>query len=153
MTHPKAIHDTFTIERTFRATPEKVFAAFRDPVKKRRWFVDGEGWITLDYQLDFRVGGTESSRFKFGEAGAEMRNDVVYFDIVPDARIVFGYSMSLGGTPFSVSMGTLELSRSGGGTTMLYTENTAYLNGENGGKDRKTGTEQLFGALAKELGE
>ena len=153
MTAPKIIHDTFTIERSYRASSEKVFAAFRDPVKKRRWFAEGEGWIVLSYDLDFRVGGSETSRFKFGEAGLEVRNDCVYFDIVPDTRMVFGYSMSMGSAPFSVSMSTLELSPSGDRTTLVYTENTAYLNGENGGKDRKTGSLQLFEALAKELGE
>ena len=153
MTTHKAIHDTFTIERSYRATPQKVFAAFQDPVKKRRWFAEGEGWIVLQYDLDFRVGGSETSRFKFGEAGVEVRNDCVFFDIVPDARMVVSYSMSMGGAPFSVSLGTFELSRSGDRTNVVYTEATAYLNGENGGKDRKAGTEQLFGALARELGE
>jgi uncharacterized protein YndB with AHSA1/START domain len=153
MTAPKAIYDTFTIERSYRASPQKIFEAFRDPVKKRRWFAEGEGWIVLQYDLDFRVGGSETSRFKFGEAGEEVRNDSVYFDIVPDARMVVGYSMSMGGAPFSVSLGTLELSGSGDRTTLLYTETTTYLNGENGGKDRKVGTEQLFGSLARELGE
>ena len=153
MTTTKAIFDTFTIERAYRATPQKIYAAFQDPAKKRRWFAEGEGWIVLQYDLDFRVGGSETSRFKFGEAGPEVRNDCVYFDIVPDSRMVFGYSMSMEGGPFSVSLGTLELSATGDRTTLVYTETTTYLNGENGGKDRKTGSVQLFEALARELGE
>jgi uncharacterized protein YndB with AHSA1/START domain len=30
-------HGTFTIEKRYPHAPEKVFDAFRDPVKKRRW--------------------------------------------------------------------------------------------------------------------
>ncbi len=31
------VHSTFSLERSFKATPERVFAAFADPASKRRW--------------------------------------------------------------------------------------------------------------------
>jgi uncharacterized protein YndB with AHSA1/START domain len=34
-------HSTFVIERSYATTPERVFAAFSDPAKKRRWFCGG----------------------------------------------------------------------------------------------------------------
>ena len=37
-TPPSVLHSTYTIERTYAATPERVFAALSDPAKKRRWF-------------------------------------------------------------------------------------------------------------------
>lgn len=33
---PFVAHGLFSIERTYPASPERVFEAFRDPVKKRR---------------------------------------------------------------------------------------------------------------------
>ncbi len=35
-----AVHDTFVIERTYAASPARVFSAFADPARKVRWFGD-----------------------------------------------------------------------------------------------------------------
>jgi uncharacterized protein YndB with AHSA1/START domain len=59
------VHSTFTIERTYEASPARVFAAFADVPTKRRWFVEGEGWEIDAYTMDFRVGGLERGRFRF----------------------------------------------------------------------------------------
>jgi uncharacterized protein YndB with AHSA1/START domain len=64
MTKRSVVHATFVIERTYDATPARVFKAFADPVAKRRWFVEGEGWEVDAFELDFRVGGFERSRFR-----------------------------------------------------------------------------------------
>ena len=42
MEERSVIHSTFVIERNYPAKPERVFAAFADPAKKRRWFAEGE---------------------------------------------------------------------------------------------------------------
>lgn len=145
------IHNTFTIERTYNASPEKVFGAFSDKEKKRRWFVDGEGFITESHELDFRIGGFERTRFRPVD-GPPMTNDCLYMDIVDRQRIVFAYSMTIAGAPLSSSLATIELSPSGKGTKMLFTEHTVYLDGKDGSADRRAGTEELLDALARELG-
>lgn len=151
MTHP-VIHNSFTLDRTYPASVERVFRALSDPEQKRRWFVEGEGFVIDSYTLDFRVGGFERSRFRFGE-GPTMTNDCVYLDIVKNQRLVFAYSMTIGGEPMSSSLGTMELSPAGSGTLLRYTEHTAYVDGKDGGEDRRAGTRELLEALARELAE
>ncbi|HEY2365076.1 MAG TPA: SRPBCC domain-containing protein, partial [Polyangiaceae bacterium] len=53
-------HDTFTIERTLDASPERVFEALSKPEVKARWFVGPAEWKQNgERRMDFRVGGTE----------------------------------------------------------------------------------------------
>jgi uncharacterized protein YndB with AHSA1/START domain len=61
MTPRSTEHATFTIERTYDAAPERVFAAWADPAAKARWF-GGPGDGDTEYELDFRVGGRELNR-------------------------------------------------------------------------------------------
>jgi uncharacterized protein YndB with AHSA1/START domain len=47
MQKPTTIHSTFVLERNYHATPERIFAAFADPAKKRRCFLgSGKNEIT-----------------------------------------------------------------------------------------------------------
>lgn len=153
-TTPPIIHNTFTVERTYPTTRARVFAAMSDPKKKRRWFAEGVGFTIDSYTLDFKVGGFERTRFRFGNDGPPMTNDCLYLDIVDQERLVFAYSMTIGGAPMSSSLATIELlpaSGAKGGTLMRFTEHTAYVDGNDGGADRKEGTQQLFKRLASEL--
>jgi uncharacterized protein YndB with AHSA1/START domain len=145
-----ANHSTFSLERTYKAAPERVFAAFADPVQKRRWFVEGEGWTIESYELDFRVGGFERSRFRFKD-GAAMTNDTVYHDIVENRRIIVSYDMTMGGQRISVSLSTIELEPAGQGTRLRYTEQAAFLEGGDGAQMREQGWRELFQNLANEV--
>ena len=86
MTEPFVTCGTFTIERTYDEAPAQVFNAHADPAIKRRWLVEGEGFEVDEFTSDFRVGGLETSRFRF-QGGEPMRTDTVYQDIVQDRRI------------------------------------------------------------------
>jgi uncharacterized protein YndB with AHSA1/START domain len=150
MTQP-AIHKSFTIERSYPTSAERVFRALSDPEKKRRWFAEGEGFVVDSYTLDFKVGGFERCRFRYGADGPPMTTDAVYLDIVKNERVVFAYSMTVGGEPISSSLGTMELSAASGGTLLSFTEHTVFLDGKDGSAGRREGSIGLLEALAQEL--
>ena len=104
-------HGTFTIERYYPVAVERVFGAFADAEKKRRWFVGDRDVVS--HELEFAVGGRERSSTRMGEgtpfAGQVLTNETVYLDIVENRRIVFAYTMAFGERRFSGSLATVEL--------------------------------------------
>ncbi len=59
MTTPASKADTtLRINRTFRAPREKVFSAWTDPEKLKRWWGAHEGFTTPIAEIDLRVGGS-----------------------------------------------------------------------------------------------
>jgi uncharacterized protein YndB with AHSA1/START domain len=151
MAERRVVHETIVIERTYDCPANRVFAAWRDPATKRRWFAEGEGWRVEEYELDFRVGGREHGRFRRG-SGTETRNETVYLDVVPDRRIVMAYTMAIDGAIISASLGTVEFVAVGTGTRLIYTEQGAFFEGEDGPSSRTQGWRGLLESLATTLG-
>ena len=143
-------HATFTIERTYPVTPDRVFAAFADPAQKRRWFFPEGGARVEEHEMNFRVGGAERKVFHV-EQGMSCRNDTFYQDIVPDQRIVFAYTMSVDGKPISSSQSTVELLPDGNKTRMLFTEQAAFFEGADGPEMRQNGWNTLFTQLNRQF--
>ncbi len=143
-------HSTFNIARTYPVAPARVFAAFADQATKRRWFAEGEGWEVDEFTVDFRVGGRETARFRFGDS-APMGNDTIYLDIVPDRRIVLAYTMTVGDERHSVSLTTVELAPTDDGTRLVYTEQGAFFDGVDDPVGRERGCRELLERLAEEL--
>ena len=152
MTANPIVHASFTIERSYASSPARVFAAFSDPAQKRRWFAEGEGWEVEQFEVDFRVGGHERSRFRF-QGGPPITNDSVYQVIQPNERIILAYAMTVDGAPISGSLLTMEFVPEGSGTRIVLTEQGAYLDGKDAPTQREEGSRQLFESLAKLLGE
>jgi uncharacterized protein YndB with AHSA1/START domain len=150
MTERTVRHDTFTIERTYPASPAKVFAAWADPVAKRTWFVEGEGWDVESYEQDFRIGGRERSAFRF-KGGPLVSNDTTYLDIVPERRIIVSYTMAIDGRIMSASLATAEFEPAGTGTRLILTEHDAHLDGIDKSGSRKDGCAGLLVQLGKYL--
>jgi len=149
VTERSAIHDTFVIERSYDASPARVFAAFADPESKNRWMVNGDGWGTENYQADFRVGGYE--KYRGTHEGMVVSMESRYYDIVPNERIVWAYDMHFGDDRISVSLTSVELFPEGSGTRLVFTEHDTFLDGHEAVGPREEGTKQLLESLAADL--
>lgn len=154
MSNRKTAHATFSIERVYPATPARLFRAWSDPAAKAQWFAGPKDWKQdRPREMDFRVGGRE--HVSGGPSGAPPhRFDAIYYDIVPNERIIYGYEMHIGETRISVSLATIELKPEGQGTRLIFTEQAVFLDGYDDAGSRERGTkgllDQLGAALARE---
>jgi uncharacterized protein YndB with AHSA1/START domain len=145
MNERTVIHGTFVVERTYDASPGRVFAAWANPLAKAQWFGG-----SADYELDFRVGGREVNRG--GPPGGPVYTyDARYQDIVPGRRIVYTFDMLLEQTRISVSLATVEFESMGSGTKLIFTEHGAFLDGHDTPATREHGTGELLDALGAQL--
>jgi len=142
-------HANFVVERTYDASPSRVFAAWADPAAKARWLGADDAFADDEFELDFRVGGRERRR---GSAGDQVYTvEAHYQDIVPDERIVYSYDVRFDEQRISVSLSTVELAPAGGGTRLTYTEQGAFLDGLDTPDQREQGMGGLLEALGRYL--
>lgn len=150
MTARSVTHATLVIERTYDASPARVFAAWAEPAAKARWFSGPDDWESGPYSLDFRVGGREHSAGG-PPGGPVITYDAVYQDIVPDERIIYSYEMYVDDTRISISLATVELTPAGAGTRIVVTEQGAFLDGHDDPAMREQGAGMLLDALGEAL--
>jgi uncharacterized protein YndB with AHSA1/START domain len=148
MSKRSAEHATFEIERTYEASPARVFAAWADPQAKARWFGPGDGEGD-GYALDFAVGGRE--QLTAAMEGDVYTYDARYKDIIPDERIVYTYEMHRNDVRISVSLTTVALVPDGEGTRLTYTEQGVFLDGHDTPAAREHGTRELLDTLGAQL--
>lgn len=144
------VHGSFRLERRYPAPPERVFQALTDPEAKAAWFTGGAGYTLLERAMDARPGGRERLKGRW-DTGLVSTFDAVYFDLVPNERIVFTYEMHLDERKISVSLATFEFKPDGNGTHLVLTENGAFLDGYDDAGSRERGTNLLLDALGKSL--
>ena len=132
-------HATFTIERTYKASPKRVFAAWADSEAKLRWFACHDDWERSGHELDFRAGGRE--RLRSGPPGGTVHAfDATFHDIVENERIVFAYDLHLDERLISVSLVTIVLVPAGAGSRLTLTEQGVFLDGWDDVAGREEGT-------------
>jgi uncharacterized protein YndB with AHSA1/START domain len=119
---------SFTIERTLKAPPKRVFSAWSTLEAKRTWFAGPAGEVVEEIrEFDFREGGRERLRGRWNSGKiSDFRS--TYWEIIPDRRIVYAYEMFMDDrVRMSVSLATIEFAPSGTGTRMKVTEQGAFL--------------------------
>jgi len=146
------IHDTFTLEKSYGAAPARVFAAFAEPSRKRRWYAEAGAHDVLSYALDFRVGGEEAlvGRMREGTpvAGAKIEWRQTFAVIAPDERIVFTQTVDVDGRRISCALVTVEIERAGAGARLRFTHQGAFFEGADGPALRRIGWDALLARAA-----
>ena len=146
------VHDTFVIVRTYPKAPAAVYAAFADPVRKRRWYASK---AAEHYENDFQVGGAEVSGSRMNDdtpfPGASLVSRSSYLDIVAEVRIVMAQTMAMDGRRFSASLITFEFRAGGEGTELVFTHQAGFFEGSDGPEMRQHGWSVLLDNLAAEL--
>jgi uncharacterized protein YndB with AHSA1/START domain len=144
-------HDTFHLERTYDAPVARVWKAFTDEAAKQKWFCGPSGqWEPIERRMDVRVGGTERLRGRW-QGGVVSTFDATYHDVIPNERLVYTYEMHLDDKKISVSLASIQLRAESGKTTLIVTEQGAFLDGYDDAGSRERGTGHLLDALGASL--
>jgi len=106
---------SLTIKRRFNAPPAKVFQAWADPQKLKKWMGPGEAGCK-SAEADARVGGRY--RVVMQKPGDPEEHDVggVYREVVPNEKLVFTWAWRT--TPERQSLVTVTFKPDGDGTLM-----------------------------------
>ena len=107
-----AVKPSLTIKRRFNAPPEKVFAAWIDPEKVKRWMGPGPVEV-LRAESDPRTGGRYRWVMKSPD-GEEHDVSGIYKEVVPNEKLVFTWAWK--STPERESLVTAIFKRDGSGT-------------------------------------
>lgn len=144
------VHGSFRVERHFKVPRERVYLAFADRAAKDKWFSGGTGYTSIKREMDVRPGGRELAQGRW-DSGMVSSFDAVYFDVLPNERLVYSYEMHLDERKISVSLATIEFRSDGAGTTVVINEHGAYLDGYDDAGSRERGTRALFDLVAASL--
>ena len=148
MTERSIAHGSFSVKRSYPHPVAKVFRAWSDPAIKRRWY-GGPKQDDARRVFEFRVGGRENN---FGRVGnQQFALESVYYDIVPENRIVYAYDVRIDGTITSLSIATVVFTSTGNGTELVMTEHGAFFDGLDSPTERIGGTEWVLDELDKVL--
>ena len=117
MSTAAAVKPSLTVKRRFNAAPAKVFAAWTDAEKVKRWMGPGEVQV-LSAESDARTGGRY--RWVMQTPNGE-QHDVsgVYREVIPIEKLVFTWAWK--STPERESLVTVMLKPDGDGTLMTLT--------------------------------
>ena len=145
-------HGSFSLERTYDAPAARVWQALSTQAAKDKWFGAGPDKLeTLERSVDVRVGGRERLKGRWIAGGVVSTFDALYYDVIPNERLVYAYEMHIDERKISVSLATMELRSMGAKTRLLVSEQGAFLDGYDDAGSREHGTGELLDALGASL--
>jgi uncharacterized protein YndB with AHSA1/START domain len=151
------VHDTFAIVRVYPVPPRRLFEAFSDATRKRRWYAQGGHTILESYTLDFREGGVERAVSRFGPGspfpGVALIAEAVHQDIRPGERIVQSQTMTLGDRRISAALITFQFEPAADAAKLALTHQAAFFEGSGGPDMRRDGWASLLDRLAEALAD
>lgn len=143
-------HATLVMERTYKASPARVFAAWEDKEARERWQAPDET-IRIRYEeSDFHQGGRDVARC-IEQDGAEFLATVHYLDIRRSERIVFTEAVAQGDANVSAALICVELYPVIEGTRQLVTMQIAAFDGSGMEKGYEHGWSLALDNIAKEF--
>jgi uncharacterized protein YndB with AHSA1/START domain len=145
-----ATHGVFTVARDFPHPPAALYRAFADPQAKARWFTGDDEWTPIEREMDLRAGGREIAKGRW-RGGMVTSFEAIYLDIVPEARLVYAYTMHLDERKISASLATVEIASAPGGSRLTITEQGVFFNGYKDNGARERGTRELVERIARTL--
>ncbi len=110
---------TLRVDRVFRATRERVYAAFTDPALLAQWW-GPEGVHAPDVRMEVREGGAWRTVMRNSE-GTDFIVSGVYVQLQPTSRIVFTWGWEEDGARGHESLVEIELQDHPDGTSLSLT--------------------------------
>ena len=138
-------HSTFTLERRYPASVERVFEAWANPQARKRWMAQG-----AEHSQDFVVGGLETVH-GFDGQGRPLTYQARYVEILTNERILTTSTLHAGDRLSTVSVTSVELRAEDAGTLLVLTEHGIYLPGQEQPAWREHGTAEQLDNLAAEF--
>jgi len=114
MSVASVVKPSLTVKRRLKASPAKVFAAWTDPEKVKRWMGPGEIKV-VQAEGDPRVGGRYRWLMK-SRTGEDHDVGGVYREVVPNEKLVFTWAWKT--MPERESLVTVSFKPDGDGTLL-----------------------------------
>ena len=138
-----------TLTRRLHARPEKVYAAWADPLNLVQWFALSQAKLgSIKAELDVRVGGCYRISFT-DEKGEYFEVGGVYREVVPNERLKFTWRWH--STPERESVVTVQLKPDAVGTLLVFDHE--QFTDETARDNHKRGWSTFFDGLEKFVAE
>jgi uncharacterized protein YndB with AHSA1/START domain len=142
--------ETVVLERSYRATPARVFAAWHDVEARKRWSVPSPDVQIVYDKADFHVGGFDDSRCGSAE-DMRFRAVVLYLEITQDKRIIFAEHVTEAGIARAASLITVDLTPKGNETLLQLTMQISSIDGPEMLQGYRDGWTPTLENLAREV--
>ena len=110
----------FELQRRFRASPERVFRAWTQPVALREWWCP-PGWIAAEIEVDLRVGGAYRIAMSRVGDGGPVSVCGQFLEVRPPERLVYTWRWEGAFAQMPETLVTLELCGSQDETLLTLT--------------------------------